>query len=392
LKKTTKYLTVLIILTHFCTNGYSLQLSDQAEISLLTCSPGTELYSIFGHSAIRVWDPVSGIDYVYNYGVFDFNTPNFYMKFVKGKLLYQIDRTSFNFFVYGYIRENRSVYQQILILSKKEKEQIFSALETNYLPQNRYYLYDFFYNNCCTKIIDLLESQVKDKNYFLHLDNPANMTFRQNIAIYLSSKEWTKFGIDLVMGLPADKKMSVRESMFLPDNLMNNLNSNSSQLAGNIVTLFKGSNISPKRNITNPNRIMWIISIIIILTTLIIKSEETIIFIDKTIFLTTGLFGIFFLILWLGTDHESFKYNLNLLWAMPSNVVFAFRRKLKNNRMNKYYFLGYGIFLLFIIIFWKAIPQEFNKAAIPIILLLSFRSFVLFRQVEKPADAKKRND
>ena len=201
-------------------SGQGGYLSEQAEISLLTCDPGTEVYSVFGHTALRVADPVNGFDVVYNFGTFDFSTPNFYLKFIRGRLMYTLSRYNFSDFKMEYRMENRSILEQKLNLSREEKDRIFYLLEVHYLPENRYYLYDFFFINCTTKVLDLIDSALNEPRYFSQYDTLQERTFRQNLAIYLKPIPWTRLGIDLMFGLPADKTMTVRESMFLPLELM----------------------------------------------------------------------------------------------------------------------------------------------------------------------------
>ena len=149
---------LLLCLFPIWTIGISqqIQLTDQAQISVLTCGTGDQLYSSFGHSAFRVQDPNHGIDIVYNYGTFDFDTPNFYLKFAGGKLLYSLSRQHFANFLYTYQLENRWVKEQLLDLKTDDKNKLFGFLEENYKPENRYYQYDFIYENCSTKIPEVL--------------------------------------------------------------------------------------------------------------------------------------------------------------------------------------------------------------------------------------------
>ena len=118
---------LIIILLLLASNFFSeaktyLQLSDSAEVTLITCTPGTELYSIFGHSAIRIKDPVYLLDRVYNFGTFDFNTPNFYVKFVKGRLDYMLSTSKYKYFEYSYKVENRGVVEQKLNINQNPTE------------------------------------------------------------------------------------------------------------------------------------------------------------------------------------------------------------------------------------------------------------------------------
>src|SRR5690606_22569898 len=154
--KKTKFLFFLLFMP-LLVLGQSVKLSPRAEISIITCGPGEELYSSFGHSAFRVKDPALKLDFAYNYGTFDFNKPNFYIKFAQGKLLYELSVSYFEDFVYNYKIEGRWVKEQVLNLSQDEKNQLFNFLNINAQPENKEYLYDFFFDNCSTKIRDVLE-------------------------------------------------------------------------------------------------------------------------------------------------------------------------------------------------------------------------------------------
>lgn len=153
-----KLLFIFLLVTNLTVFGQKLELSPEANISIITCGPGDQVYSHFGHSAIRVKDSSLGIDVVYNYGTFDFTTPNFTLKFARGKLNYTLARQNFRYFLLSYQEEKRWVKEQVLNIDLDEKQKLFSFLETNYLPQNRDYKYDFFYNNCATKIWDVLKT------------------------------------------------------------------------------------------------------------------------------------------------------------------------------------------------------------------------------------------
>ena len=201
-------------------SAQGLQLSPQAEISLITVSPGEELYSMYGHSAIRVNDPGQGIDYVFNYGTFDFNTPNFYVKFVRGKLPYQLSVGYFEDLKNHSIRDNRSVTEQVLNLNPQEKQKIVDLLEINYRPENRAYLYDFFFDNCATRIRDVFERGMGPALQFSDTPAPEPMSFRQLVGIYQQPHPWADLGVDLAMGLPADAEASPWQTMFLPDYLL----------------------------------------------------------------------------------------------------------------------------------------------------------------------------
>jgi hypothetical protein len=157
--------SILFLVTTYQAIAQKQQLSDQAVISLITADPGEELYSLFGHSAIRVKDTVNNQDLVFNYGTFNFNTPNFYMKFTRGKLLYMLSIQQFDRFKRSYEYEKRDLKEQILNLTQDQKQAIFQFLLWNYQPENRYYKYDFFFDNCATRIRDVFIDELPGLNF-----------------------------------------------------------------------------------------------------------------------------------------------------------------------------------------------------------------------------------
>ncbi|WP_372745530.1 DUF4105 domain-containing protein, partial [Lutibacter sp.] len=195
-----KQFTLLLFLGSFFIGVAQMQLSDKATVSVLTCGPGDQLYSTFGHSAFRIFDPSTGFDKVYNYGTFDFNAPNFYLNFVKGKLTYQLSTTRFNYFMAEYQYENRWVKAQVLNLTANEVQQVFNFLENNAKPENKNYQYDFFFDNCSTKIEAVLVAALPTKITFSNNHITTYKTHRDLIADYTKNQKWAKFGIDLALG------------------------------------------------------------------------------------------------------------------------------------------------------------------------------------------------
>ena len=195
--------------------------SCHLRISILTCSPGEELYSTFGHSAIRVTDSVSHNDIVYNYGTFNFDEPGFYTKFVRGKLSFYLSTDDFNSFIEEYIEEKRDITEQVLNLTCAEKYNIVMLLQANMMAENRTYKYDFTFDNCTTRLRDLIE---KCADTSIHFGNvlSSKKTFRDFIYEYLNKndKQWSKLGIDILLGRRLDVVMKPREVMFLPEYLL----------------------------------------------------------------------------------------------------------------------------------------------------------------------------
>lgn len=195
------------------------QLSETAQISLLTCSPGEELYARYGHTAIRVLDEVNDMDIVFNYGIFDFNTDHFYWKFVRGETWYELGASPYRYFMYEYDRDNRPVYEQVLDLTAAQKELLWQRLVDNYRPENRKYLYNFVFDNCATRPYHMI-AQVLGDSLSSSYEGYSGQTYRAFIRHYTGSHSWENAGINLLFGPKADKPMSSEERLFLPEELM----------------------------------------------------------------------------------------------------------------------------------------------------------------------------
>lgn len=194
-------------------------LSEEARISLLTCTPGEELYARYGHTAIRVFDPQNRLDLVFNYGIFDFDTDHFYWKFVRGETWYELGSSAMPWFMYEYNEEHRPVYEQVLNLTPSQREEIWEALVRNYEPENRQYLYNFVFDNCATRPYQLIQKALGDS---IRSDYAGftGTTYRRFIRRYTGSMTWANAGINLLFGPKADKPMSNEQRLFLPEELM----------------------------------------------------------------------------------------------------------------------------------------------------------------------------
>ncbi len=390
--------TIFIVLSLFIfflfplRDSKAVTLSKNSEISLLTCGPGEELYSIFGHSAIRVCDYENHIDRVYNYGTFDFETEYFYLKFVGGRLLYYLTTEEYLGFIKSYIYENRSVYEQTLNLDSLHKQVLFNLLEENNKPANRYYHYDFFYDNCTTRIRDILIKALDNKIDFTKYTPPPIATFRKMISHYISHQKWTDLGIDLIFGLTADHKMNQSEYMFLPIELMNALDK--AKLKGDSTSFIKKTKTlytAPITNINTTNKysplmIFWLLFALFTLITLfeILKKRNFWIF-DFLLFFITGALGLLVATLCFGSNFIALHFNLVLLWAIPFHFIMAFFVARKNSKFVKLYFLLTFVLMILLLIARFFIPQELNMATFPVVLLITIRAFKLyyFKTTEK---------
>ena len=200
-------------------SSYAEDLSDDARISLLTCSPGQELYARYGHTALRVCDPVNEMDIVFNYGIFDFNTDHFYWKFVRGETWYQLGATSMKWFIIEYKQDHRPVYEQVLQLTSEQKNALWNALRENYQPQNREYLYNFVFDNCATRPYVLIKSVLED-SIVSDYKGYTDISYRKFIRHYTGVHSWQNAGINLLFGPKADQPMNSEQRLFLPEELM----------------------------------------------------------------------------------------------------------------------------------------------------------------------------
>ena len=348
--------------------------SSKLQISILTCSPGNELYSIFGHTALRIVDSTNGSDIIYNYGTFDFEDPNFLMKFTRGKLDYFLSQEySLDFFA-SYQFEGRTITEQILNLTFTQKNKIQDALLKNLSGNNKFYKYDFLFDNCTTRIRDIL------KNNASFICNTSlvksNTTFRNMLYQYLDSggMSWSKLGIDFLLGSKIDRTVTIEESTFLPDYLMFAIDSfnTKQQFISNRKTYPVTSLITSSKN----NQPLWVISILLVIVVALYfiykpKAQKILHILSYILVLITGLLGLLLLFMWLGTDHKSCANNYNLLWALPTNII-GFYFIIKKSKYKNWYFNFATILTFIFLCLWFVLPQEFNIAFLPFTLTMGF--------------------
>jgi hypothetical protein len=387
--------TIMLFITRFTTVFFLLfilggtaraQLSSEARISVLTCGPGSDIYSTLGHSAFRVQDPVNSLDVVYNYGTFDFDTPNFYMKFARGRMRYSLSRQRFEDFLYTYQLEKRWVKEQLLQLSGPERNSLFRFLETNYEPANREYNYDFLFDNCSTKIPAVLVQVLGERLEFdeAHLD--TFYTFRELIHQYLDVNSWSSLGIDLALGAVIDRKATTYEHMFLPDYVYSQLNH--SRL-GNKPLVQRERIILRAENQGNGDYFtltpaFWLLLALLFtvtITAIDIRNATRCKALDFILFFITGITGVLILFLWFLTDHSATAWNFNIFWAFPLNLIMAFFLvRIKAEPDSPPYYLLFLLALLAIcLLIWLAGIQVFAPVLLLLWCCLTIRYFFLYR-------------
>lgn len=369
-----------------------LVLGDGAQVSILTMGPGTELYDSFGHSAFRVKDSLK--DMVFNYGEYDFDTPNFYTKFARGKLLYQIGVNEFQPFFNYYKSQNRSIKEQVLNLTYAEKEALFEYLLTNAQPENKKYKYDFFYDNCATKIRDVLKEILGDKLQYTDNFVKEDQTFRELIQQNLNKNSWGSLGIDIGLGAVVDKNVPAWDYQFLPEYiyqaaqsariLKKNNDGDGFHIEPFIISsdvIFDAEPIDEHHNFfTSPLFVFGLLGMVILIFTIFdLRNATRSVILDTIIFSVTGLIGIFLMLLWFATDHTATSNNYNLLWACPVNllVLFFIGKKNPSNWVRRYV-LFLILMLALLAIHWITGVQGFAIGLLPLLIALGIRYVYLF--------------
>jgi len=365
-------------------------LSSSAKASLLTVGRADhEIYQNFGHTAIRIKDSILGWDFVYNYGTFDFGEPNFLYNFIKGKLLYFESIDNYADFEAMYREENRWIREQSLNLTQEQKQLLFERLTINAREENKYYKYDFLFDNCSTRPRDVLFSLFKKREYKPDADD--NATYRQLIDRNVPN-EWLDFGMDLLIGLPTDKKAKYGRT-FLPDELMQLCDSatvDGKPLVNTNYIILEAIPEYQSPNWITPGLIFWLLFVLIFILQIKYAVFSKNKLIPVVYFSILGLLGWLFLFMWFGTEHLTTKWNLNILWAMPFNVplmLFAFKKDTPRWLIS--YTKFYRILLITLLIGWWINPQTYHAAVIPLVLIgILFTSILL--PIPTKNDFKKR--
>ena len=359
-------------------------LSQQAQISLLTGSPSDDyVFTLYGHTAIRVYDPAIKLDRVYNYGSFDFSQPNFIYRFAKGETDYKLEAKDFIYFFMEYKDRGSEIYEQVLNLLPEEKEALWQALEWNRQPENREYRYNFFFDNCATRPAFMIENNIK--GFICYAPATVFPTFRDVINSCTRNHPWITFGCDLVVGLPSDRMMTLQETFFIPDYLKNAFDKAEIIREDITVPLVKQTNILTHESLKPDFLILFpptpftafiLLFILILLCSFIEWRRKTYYrLLDIILFLTAGLAGCIIFFLSFLSVHPCMFPNINLLWLHPLHligIIFFAVKKWKKAAF-WYHFINFAV-VICMCAGWFIIPQHFNIAFIPLIASLLLRS------------------
>ncbi len=360
---------------------------DGIRLSLLTCGPGEEIYSLFGHTAIRYEDQSRGVDVVFNYGLFSFDTPNFILRFTLGETDYQLGVTDYRRFIASYWMEERDVWQQTLNLTSEEKRKLIGLLEENYKPENRVYRYNFFYDNCATRPRDQVERAVKGRLHYADDMKSTNTgsSFRDIVHQYCEGHPWARFGIDMCLGSEADRPINRRQMMFAPFYVKDFFAS---------ATLSDSTGVRPlvasteqvlaipadarKKEAAYPSPFQVALGLLLVVgiaTWIGVRKGNSLWGIDLVLFFAAGVAGCFWTILAFFSQHPAVGSNYVLFVFHPLHLLclpFMLRKVIK--KQMSYYMVANGAILTFFIMLFGVIPQEIHLAVLPLALCLLVRS------------------
>lgn len=366
----------LILFFLLCSSLLSSQISEEASISLLTIAHGDQLYNIFGHTAVRVSDPANDIDDVYNYGTFSTSTDHFMLKFLRGRLLYSLDKGPYSSFLRNYSNEGRAVTEQVLNLTPEQKNKVYAFIINNYELENRHYLYDFFFDNCASRVRDIYESQIPVLSY--EDQAPSCKTFRQLLDEHLVGLDWLDLGIDLIIGSVADERADPRTEMFLPRYLKSwtakmQLIGDSGQaepLVKSERLVLPITIIQHKSYWITPIRLFYFLLLVEMGLFLMRKriSARFSYWYDGIWYVILSAASVIIAFMWFGTDHDACAKNYNLLWANPLFIILTWLHF--KHRPAKLLLSILFLFQLSAMLFWPILPQQLHPAVLPILIII----------------------
>ena len=356
-------LSVLIFLSSIVVSAQLAPLSPKATVSVLTCATGNESYSLFGHTAVRIADPEQFLDIVYNYGAFDFSTPNFVAKFAKGDLQYFVVADSFSEFIGRYQYEGRSVYEQKLRLSLPLKQQLFDQLNKTLQSEERFYTYKFIDRNCTTMVVDLLNQTIGTKA--ITKKDATKKTYREVLFPYFKNHFYEQLGTSSIFGTKVDQKAT---TLFLPFDLLESLKITkykNEPLSEPVVSLLTVAPTTPHSWWNNA----YTYGAFLLLLVFWKKRSVGLLFLT-----VMGILGLFFLFMGWYSLHPELANNYNVLLFNPTLLVLVFFVLQKNIKAIKWLsYVNWVCFLLYTIVLINKAPFWFLLPLIGVTSLVVYR-------------------
>lgn len=356
---------------------------DSMEVSLLTCSPGTEVYALYGHTAIRICNETTGEDWVFNYGVFSFSQPHFIWRFALGECDYQVGAVPFAYFAKEYEARGSSVYQQTLNLTSAEKRRLWALLLENMQPENREYRYNFFYDNCTTRARDRIEEAVDGEVVYPRADTVH--TYREIIHQYTGHYPWAELGNDLCLGAEADRPITERQEMFAPFYMLHYADGavirdpegHERPLVSGKSKVVAGRGVGVQEEFPlSPWACGWLLFALVALLTAAERWKHACFWwMDMVLMSLVGIMGLVLTALFFFSDHPTVGSNWQIWVFNPIPLVampWVVRCGVKGRKT--VYHAFNALVLIFFIIFSTFIPQDFCVVVVPLALTLLLRS------------------
>lgn len=362
--------------------GAQSEVHDSIRVSVLTCSPGHQVYRLYGHSAIRYQNCTKGVDVVFNYGVFNFNAPYFLWRFVKGETDYRLGMESYRRFREAYVYYQSDIQEQELNFTFEQKKAFIRLLQENYKPENRYYRYNFLYDNCATRIRDKVEAVLG--NSLIYNFDAKKRTFRSIIRQYTCNHSWAELGPDFALGSKADVYVAKRQEMFIPGYLFQAFETAKiKQANGSSIPLIKGTRkivrtkpLLYKDTFFTPFKLSFFICGFLLIIVLLERRYRCCFWgVDLFLFGAAGLAGCVLTFLVLFSEHPAVSPNYLLFVFHPLHLFYLpwlFKRSRK--RLKQPYYIINVIVLTLFMLLWGVIPQTFNITVVPLVLCLLLRS------------------
>ncbi len=329
---------IIAIVALFCTtNGYAqITLSPDAQYSLLTCEPSSELYTVFGHTALRLQDEANNIDLIFHWGVFDYATPHFATRFMLGTNNYEMGIAPSDFFMIEYMSRGSAVHEQAVALTQPEKQLLWLRLLENYQPENRQYLYNFIYDNCATRALHIILSSINPSDSIIHQPYKTDLTFRKQIHEHVNQGSFLGLAIDLIIGADADKPIDLLHAAAFPKYTMQALDHISTVRNGTTAPLVTSTSFAVKETHdvdatrmlsfkiqAKLNIILPILLIVLIIAMYLRNRTRAVQIIATTLFAISGLISLLILFLSFISSHPLVSENYNILWLNPINIILA---------------------------------------------------------------------
>ena len=384
----------VLLLIFFFLSSFSFSMEqdiDRYNISILTVSPGKDLVDAFGHSGIRVVDNELNYDVVFNFGIYDFQAPDFYSNFVKGRPIYSLGINNYNRFFNDYKNQKRGILEHKIQISKNKKDALIRLLFENSRQENKFYVYEYFNDNCSTKVADLFIENFNDEiyNFEINLSSKSNYSYRSLIYKMIPKNSWGSLAIDICLGSIIDQDINYRQTFFLPSKFSSFLDTIESVNPEIIESklLLKSQDIFEESgfNLTSPLFVILFISIFIILVSFLdFRNNKQTKVLDILLISITTMIGLLISYLWFYSDHSAASQNYNILWASPLNILLfidLFTRKKRK------WILGYlkFIFLMLLLMMshWILSVQTFNITLFSFIFALLIRYLFLIYNHKK---------